>query len=61
MVDLFNDDFGFYGAIPYIYTKKENDKFSWFIMHWKSEQKAIENCPEGYTVTRYTTTEQLRA
>lgn len=60
MVELFNDDFGLRGAIPYIYTKKDNNKFNWFIMHWKTEQRAKDNCPQGYTVNRYTTTQQMR-
>lgn len=50
-----NDDFGLSGAIPYIYTSG----CSWFILHWKSEQKAIANCPNGYSCNLYRTTKQI--
>ncbi len=38
------DDFGFSGAKPYIYTKGEQ----WFILHWKNGPKEV----EGYSVNR---------
>lgn len=50
-----NDDFGLSGAVAYIYTKGSN----WFILHYRTEQKAIANCPEGYSVNEYRTTTQI--
>lgn len=52
------DDFGFYGAKPYIYTNGKNhyeEGFRWFIMHWKSEEKAKKFCPDGFQCETYKT------
>ena len=49
-----NDDFGLRGAIPYIYIQGRY----WFIAHWKTEEKAKNNCPEGYSCNKSTTVAQ---
>ena len=50
-IQKIEDEFGFRGAKPYIYTKGKH----WFILHWKNEPKEV----EGYSVNPYKTVEQI--
>ena len=40
---------------PYIYTQGYN----WFILHYTSNEKALQNKPRGYSCNLYTTVSQI--
>lgn len=46
-----NDDYGFRGAIPYIYTNGHN----WFILWWKDTPIQL----AGWSCNKYVTTNQI--
>lgn len=50
-IEAIEDEFGFRGAKPYIYTKGKK----WFILHWKSEPAEV----VGYSVNAYKSVLQI--
>ena len=50
-IQKIEDEFGFRGVKPYIYTKGKQ----WFILHWNNEPKEV----EGYSVNPYKTVAQI--
>ena len=45
------DEYGFRGAIPYIYTNNHN----WFILWWKTTPRVI----DGWSCNKYVSTNQI--
>lgn len=46
-----DDEYGFRGAIPYIYTNKHN----WFILWWAITPRVI----DGWSCNKYVSTNQI--
>lgn len=46
-----DDEYGFRGAIPYIYTNKHN----WFILWWTITPRVI----DGWSCNKYVSTNQI--